>query len=339
MPDRGARERRLAAVWYGREAPSLLLRILAKLYGGVLALRRRAYGAGLFSVHRIAVPVVVVGNVTVGGTGKSPLTAWLAERLHERGRRPGIASRGYGRRTTDVRLVASGDAPEDVGDEPLMLARQTGVPVCVAARRADAAQRLVDEGCDVILCDDGLQHLALARDFELAVLDGARGVGNGRLLPAGPLREPVRRLAEVDAVVVHGEGASPVRPRHALRLTLAPSALRSVTGDAQQPLEWLRDREVHAVTGIGHPERFFTLLRQLGARVREHAHPDHHRFIATDLAFGDALPVLMTAKDAVKCAELAGPGYWVLPVTAVLSNSDAEWLLGRILALRAEGLA
>jgi tetraacyldisaccharide 4'-kinase len=215
-----------------------------------------------------------------------------------------------------------------------MLLRQTGARVCVAPRRSDAARKLVEAGCDVILCDDGLQHLALARDFEIAVVDGSRGMGNGRLLPAGPLREPASRLSSVDAVVVQGEGpAAMTGAAPMLRMTLAADELRSVAGSERRGLAWLNGREVHAVTGIGNPHRFFDLLRSLGAQVREHALGDHHRFTAGDIEFADELPVLMTAKDAVKCTTLAGARHWFLTVSAQFAPEDEEWLLGRILAL------
>jgi tetraacyldisaccharide 4'-kinase len=335
MPERRGFERRLLAGWYDPRRPPLALRLLAGVYVGVLGLRRGLYASGLLRARRVRVPVVVVGNLTVGGTGKSPLTALLATRLAALGRRPGIASRGYGRSTRGVHLVAAGDTAAEAGDEPLMLRRQTGVPVCVASRRADAAQRLIDAGCDLILCDDGLQHLALARDLELAVIDGARGVGNGWLLPAGPLREPATRLSRVAAVVVNGALSAPLPAVAARRLQMRLEAgeLQAVSGEARQPLEWLRGRAVHAVTGIGHPERFFTLLRGLGAEVHEHPLPDHHRFVAGDIDWPDALPVIMTAKDAVKCGALAGARHWYLPVTAALPRADEDWLLERILAL------
>jgi tetraacyldisaccharide 4'-kinase len=255
------------------------------------------------------------------------------QHLRARGRRPGIASRGYGRRGSGVHLLAAADDPAQVGDEPLMLHRETGVPVCVAARRGAAALRLIEAGCDIIVCDDGLQHLALARDFELVVVDGHRGLGNGHLLPAGPLRESAARLATVDAVIVNGAGGDPAATAHTLHMSLEPAGLRAVAGQGRQPLDWLRGRAVHAVTGIGNPQRFFALLRELGAQVREHALSDHHRFAAADIEFPDALPVIMTAKDAVKCSALAGERHWYLPVSATLALAEEEWLLERILAL------
>ncbi len=298
-------------------------------------MRRAAYSSGVLRVNRLPVPVVVVGNVTVGGTGKTPLTAWLVTRLVAAGVKPGIASRGYGGGRSDAPLlVEAGADPAVTGDEPLLLRRETGAPVCVSADRSAAARRLVDEGCDLIVCDDGLQHLALGRDLELAVVDGARGFGNGALLPAGPLRDPVKRLAGVTAVVVNG-GGSPVLSvaTPVLRMTLEAGELQSLSGQGTHPLDWLRGRDVHAVTGIGNPHRFFAQLRELGARVREHAFPDHHPFAAADLRFADDLPVIMTAKDAVKCARLADARHWVLPVAATLPADQERWLLERILAL------
>jgi tetraacyldisaccharide 4'-kinase len=335
MPEGHSLERWLLARWYDPAPPPLSLRLLAHLYGAALVARRALYACRLLRARRVGVPVVVVGNVTVGGTGKSPLTAWIASRLRERGHHPGIASRGYGRSGAGLRLVSSTDTAAEVGDEPLMLHRETGVPVCVAARRADAAERLVTAGCDFVICDDGLQHLALARDLELAVLDGARGLGNGWLLPAGPLREPAGRLSEVAAVVVNGARAVQQGPAVAreLHMSLAAGPLRAVAGEAGQPLEWLRGRAVHAVTGIGNPERFFGLLRTLGAEVREHAFGDHHRFVAGDIHWPDALPVIMTAKDAVKCLSLAGARHWYLPVAAMFPRAEEDWLTERILAL------
>jgi tetraacyldisaccharide 4'-kinase len=338
MPDDGGLPQRLAALWYSAARPPFALRLLAQAYGRVLALRSALYTRGILKVRRVAVPVIVVGNISVGGTGKSPLAAWLVDRLKAAGRRPGIASRGYGRTTSGRRLVAEGDDPEQVGDEPLMLRRQTGAPVCVAAQRFEAAEALVAAGCDIIVCDDGLQHTALARDFELAVIDGSRGLGNGWLLPAGPLREEVERLGRVDALVINGEGAAALLgPGRRLLMRLRPEELRAVRGEARQSLDWLRGRELHAVSGIGNPDRFFDLLRSLGAQVHAHPLDDHHRFSAADIDFADSLPVIMTAKDAVKCAALAGPRHWYLPVVAELAPADEQWLMARVLALAPGG--
>lgn len=340
MPDAG-RAARLEALWYGCERPPAGLRLLAAVNSAVVRARGAAYRAGLLATTRVDRPVIVVGNITVGGTGKTPLTAWLAQELRAAGHSPGIASRGYGRRGGELRWVEPDDDPADVGDEPLMLRQQTGVPVCVAARRSEAARRLVSAGCDMVLCDDGLQHLALARDLELAVVDAARGLGNGYLLPAGPLREPAARLENVAAVVLNvgeaqgGEIPLPALPDRVrcLRMSLAPGELRSLASQPDRPLASLAGEAVHAVTGIGNPQRFFALLRASGARVHEHAFPDHHRFAEADIRFGDDLPVIMTAKDAVKCRRFADARHWVLPVRAQFAEDDARWLRQRVLGL------
>lgn len=331
------RRGRLERQWYSAVPPSFGLRALATLHGGVLALRRALYARGLFASRRASVPVVVVGNLTAGGTGKTPVTAFLAERLVAGGATPGIASRGFGRSTRGLRDVEADDDPARVGDEPLMLRRQTGVPVCVAERRIEAVDRLTARGCNVVVCDDGLQHLALRRDFEIAVVDASRGLGNGRLLPAGPLRETADRLRSVDAIVVNGTGgaADALLPPgvRALPMQLQAQRLDPLAGGAPLPLEWLQGRTVRAVAGIGHPERFFGLLESLGARVLPHALPDHHAFVADDIRFADDLPVILTAKDAVKCAVFADARHHVLTVRAHFAPADETWLVERIRAL------
>jgi tetraacyldisaccharide 4'-kinase len=302
----------LARSWYRDVAWNALLSPPAWLYGTVVRLRRRAYQRGWLRSIRIAAPVVVVGNLTVGGTGKTPLAAAVVQRLRERGRRPGLAARGYGGRVRHgARLVTAGSDPREVGDEPVLLARATGCPVAVARRRAEAAELLLGEGADVIVCDDGLQHYALARDAEIAVVDAARAHGNRRLLPAGPLREPLTRLEEVDLVLHQGRGGD---------FELRPEAARPVAGgDERRPLVAFAGRRVHAVAGIGDPERFFDMLRAAGADVVPHPFPDHHPFEARDIRFEDDTPVLMTEKDAVKCVDFADVRHWYVPVTARLS--------------------
>lgn len=302
--------------WYGGSAP-LLLRPLAALYGGIssrLAARKRAQAV------RLPVPVIVVGNISVGGTGKTPLVTWLVEELRARGLRPGVISRGYGGRAPvyPLRVTAQTDAAL-CGDEPALLARRLGVPLSVAPDRVAAAQQLIaSDGVDVIVSDDGLQHYRLARDAEICVVDGARGLGNGGLLPAGPLREPPSRLASVGLVVVNGGGW---RPAQALGVPVADMQLQ--LGEAQnlrsgerRALHVFAGRPLHALAGIGHPERFFAALRAQGLQPTVHAFADHHAYTAADLAFGDGLPVLMTEKDAVKCASFAQADAWCVPVTA-----------------------
>jgi tetraacyldisaccharide 4'-kinase len=331
-------EKGLTALWYGEHPAASLLQPLASCYGALLAARRRAYQAGWLRRASAGKPVVVVGNLTVGGTGKTPLTLWLAHELGARGLEVGIVSRGYGRSGSEPRRVKPGASWRDVGDEPLILARRSGCRTIVGADRVGAARRLVADGVDIILADDGLQHLRLARDCEIVVIDGMRGFGNGRLLPAGPLREPAVQLWQADAVVVNGERQHPslagaLPPQGTLAMRLAPLGAERLDMRAEgSPLEAFAGQRVHAVAGIGNPQRFFAMLRERGIEVIEHGFPDHHAFVPPDLAFADELPVLMTEKDAVKCAAFADARLWYVPVSAELVAGDAEELLARVLA-------
>jgi len=332
MPERAPVRSWLQRRWYEGSAPLPLLPLSA-LYGAAVRLRRAAYGRGWLASRGPPVPVVVIGNLTVGGTGKTPLVIWLATALREAGHWPGVVLRGYGGRVRTPRLVAPDDVAAAVGDEALLIARRTDVPVAVAVDRAAAAGLLAGEGCTVVLSDDGLQHLALRRDFSIVVVDGARGLGNGALLPAGPLREPASMLDGVDAVVIHGVDAHHVgRGREPLGMELRPESLRELRPDREGSLDTLRGATVHAVAGIGHPQRFFALLRGLGARPIEHPFADHHAYRPRDLAFGDDLRIVMTEKDAVKCAPFADARMCCLRVAAKLPESDAARLLCAILA-------
>jgi tetraacyldisaccharide 4'-kinase len=334
--ERWLAERRLTELWYRDRARPSLLQPLAWLYGALLALRRRAYRSGVAHSASAGKPVVVVGNLTVGGTGKTPLTVWLARALREQGLRVGIVARGYGSHDERApRRVATNSRWQQVGDEPLILARRSGCPTVVGIDRLAAARVLAGEDVDVILSDDGLQHLRLARDGEIVVIDGARGIGNGRLLPAGPLRDPLWRLREVDAVVVNGAAThgslAALLPSRTLAMQLVATEVVSVDERTRRSLESFRGERVHAVAGIGHPRRFFDQLGAHGVQVIEHAFPDHHPLVAADVEFADALPVLMTEKDAVKCTSFANPRLWYVPVTAQLTARDAHELLTRVL--------
>lgn len=275
--------------------------------------RRAAYASGLLRSTRLPVPVIVVGNLTVGGTGKTPLTIWLARHLSAQGHRVGIVSRGHGGGASHWPQPVRPDSdPALVGDEAVMIARRSGCPLVVGPDRVAAARALLGRcAVDLLLCDDGLQHHALARDIEIAVVDGIRRLGNERCLPAGPLREPPARLSTVDLVVCHG---SPRRGEFAMQLEVR--ALVPLAGGEERSPASLRGQRVHCVTGIGHPERFFASMRALGARVVAHAFPDHHPFSPADLDFGDDAPVVMTEKDAVKCERFAGHRHWYLAVEA-----------------------
>ncbi len=314
-------------IWYGKRPPPLWLIPLSFAYAAAAALRRLLYRRGFGISIRLPSPVVVVGNLTVGGTGKTPLVIWLAARLVAAGRRPGIVTRGYRGTAASARLIDASDDPAIVGDEPLLLARRTGLPVAIGRERPAAARLLIDAGCDVILSDDGLQHAALARNCEIAVLDGVRRFGNGRLLPAGPLRETPLRLASVDAVVVNG--GTPAAGEFAMRL-VAASAVNLRDG-AVKPLGEFAGAAVHAVAGIADPERFFAMLRERGIILTTHALDDHARIAARDIRFADDKPVLMTEKDAVKCTGLADDRHWYVPVDAGFGEADAKALVGIII--------
>jgi tetraacyldisaccharide 4'-kinase len=332
MPELGGLRGWLVRRWY-EGAPPLVLRPIAGLYGWLVRMRRAAYASGWLAQRHPGVPVIVVGNLTAGGTGKTPLVIWLAEQLRAAGQRPGVVLRGHGGAGRAPRLVDAGDTPAEVGDEAVLIARRTGVPVATGVDRVAAAQLLARRGCTVVVADDGLQHLAMRRDLALAVVDGARGFGNGALLPAGPLREPVDMLRQADLVVIHGEDRTGIaRGRASLRMSLEPGRLRALLAAREEPLESLRGLPVHAVAGIGNPQRFFDLLRSLGAQPVEHAFADHHPFRAQDLAFDDKTRIVMTEKDAVRCSALAGQRMWYLPVSASLPEADAAQLLRAVLA-------
>jgi tetraacyldisaccharide 4'-kinase len=316
-------KRALPAAWY-RKAPWLgLLQPVAALYGALARRRRKRLQQ---SAYRASVPVIVNGNITVGGTGKTPLTIALARELQRRGKRVVILSRGYGGDAVNHPLDVKLNTPvEECGDEALLLALHCGCPVLVDPLRSRAA--LYGETRyqpDVLLCDDGLQHYALARDIEIAVVDGARGFGNGRLLPAGPLREGVARLDEVDFVVVNGErsAALPAFKAPDFSLHLRTTDLRALNDGRQLDLPAWQARfglgPVHAVAGIGNPERFFQSLRELGFAIIEHAYADHQTWSRGQLDFADGLPVLMTEKDAVKYLGFADERHWAVQVEADL---------------------
>ena len=314
----------LNRIWYDRAAPPWWLLPLSFVYGAVVGSRRYLYAKRLRKSTRMASPVVVVGNLSVGGTGKTPLVCWLVGRLTDLGFKPGVVTRGYGGSSRNVRLIDSSDDPNVVGDESVLLARRTGAPVAIGHDRPGASQLLLNAGCDVVVSDDGLQHYGLARDCEIVVVDGDRRFGNGWLLPAGPLRESKSRLAAADAVVVNG-GRALLDGALSMRLE-AKSAL-SLIGGAVKVLDEFAGRSVHAVAGIGNPERFFNMLRAHGIEVVGHPLPDHARLQAADISFTDDRPVLMTEKDAVKCERIAGPHHWYVPVTASFSGGESNALL------------
>ena len=301
-----------------------LLAPLGALYAGAAAARAAAYRRGWLPRARLAGPVISVGNLSVGGTGKTPFVIWMVERLREWGYRPGVISRGYRGRAKryPLRVTTQTDVRE-CGDEAAVLARRLGCPIAVAPNRLKAAKMLAESGeVDVLVADDGLQHYRLARDIEICVVDGQRGLGNGALLPAGPLREPPERLDEVDLVVVNSGGFRPAKARWVMMHMATERAISMASGQSMPLARW-SGQQVHAVAGIGHPERFFRHLEDMGIRVAAHPFPDHHRFRTRELRFNDPWSVLMTEKDAVKCRGKAEPRLWYVPAAAELSADAA----------------
>lgn len=321
---------RLPEHWYRRTPLSWLLWPVSWLYCLLVIFRRFLYRTGALKSQSLPVPVIVVGNLTVGGSGKTPLVIWLARHLRDRGYRPGIVTRGYGGSLLrPPQRVTTESDPAIVGDEPLLLARHAGCPVMADPDRVRAARALATElQCNLILSDDGLQHYRLARDIEIAVIDGERRFGNGFCLPAGPLREPAARLREVDLIVTQGSGRD---GEHSMELSA--TGFNPISGGGTKPIGHFNSQRIHAVAGIGNPGRFFVQLRKLGVEPIEHAFPDHHVYVPADLYFGDNLPIIMTEKDAVKCRSFDGP-LWYLAVEAKPDFDFASALSARLKEVR-----
>jgi tetraacyldisaccharide 4'-kinase len=308
----------LERLWYGNHPLSTVLKPVSWLYGGFMRVRSGAYKIGILPRQSVDVPVIIVGNISVGGTGKTPLIIWLSALLKEQGHRPGIISRGYGGTTTKwPQQVRPDSNPYLVGDEPVLLARRTGCPVAISPNRYVAAKELLQyTDCDVLLCDDGLQHLALDRDLEIAVIDGDRRFGNGYCLPAGPLREPVSRLASVDMVVAKGKPG-----KNEFLMEYDYQDPRSLEHGNRRSIDKFANSTVHVVTGIGNPVRLYSYLRSHNISLIKHEFPDHHPFTRSDLSFGDDYPVIMTEKDAVKCMTFATENTWYIPITARFTDA------------------
>ncbi|TWI53409.1 lipid-A-disaccharide kinase [Pseudomonas duriflava] len=317
---------RLLRAWY-RDHPALrLLRPLELLYCQFARRKRRRFLDGELNTFVSPVPVLIVGNLTVGGTGKTPMILWLVDHCRARGLRVGIVSRGYGAKPPEFPWQVTADqSPAVVGDEPLMIAQRTGAPIMIDPNRPDAVKALLKaEQLDLILSDDGLQHYALARDLELVMVDAVRGFGNRHCLPAGPLREPIERIQSVDAVLQTGARAD---TEDGYAVQLKPSTLVNLVSGERRPLNYFSPgQEVHAVAGIGNPQRFFTTLETLHWRPVAHAFPDHAIYTAEQLRFQPAWPVVMTEKDAVKCREFATPDWWYLAIEAQPSSAFVSWL-------------
>jgi tetraacyldisaccharide 4'-kinase len=313
-----------------------LLWPLSVLFGLIVILRRLAYRMDLLPSHRLPVPVIVVGNISVGGTGKTPLVLWLAAHLREQGYHPGIISRGYGGSVRQPQEVLATSDPLLVGDEPVLLAHRSQCPVWVGRNRIAAAHALLAAypECDLVISDDGLQHYALQRNMEIAVVDGVRQFGNGWLLPAGPLRESQSRLRQVDAVVINGagnEGAEQFSVPRYFSMRLRGDVFRNLAdASSMTSAQVFMGQRLHAVAGIGNPQRFFEQLRGMGLRTETQAFPDHHPYRPEDLQITGVDAILMTEKDAVKCAAFSQPHWWYLEITAEVTMALLDRILEKI---------
>ncbi|MEZ0246833.1 MAG: tetraacyldisaccharide 4'-kinase [Methylophilaceae bacterium] len=315
--------------WYKSGGWHLVLMPLSWLFGLLSSLRRHAYRLGIFKTVHLPVPVIVVGNITVGGTGKTPLVIWLAEQLAQAGFKPGIISRGYGGNSDGPMPVTGHSDPAIAGDEPVMIAGRTAAPVWVGRDRAATGMALLKAhpACDVIISDDGLQHYRLARDAEIVVIDGQRRFGNGRLLPAGPLRESIRRLASVDAVVSNGVSSD----ESFIEMQLQPANFRNLMDATKSAsASAFIGKRLLAIAGIGNPGRFFAQLKTMGLQCAEKPFPDHHIYRPEDLQTGAVNAILMTEKDAVKCRAFAEPDWWYLAVDAKLDRALVERVLKKL---------
>ncbi|MEI6335863.1 MAG: tetraacyldisaccharide 4'-kinase [Methylococcaceae bacterium] len=312
-------------IWYKDHFIGVWLSPLSFLFNDFVRFRRFLYRLGILKSHTLPVPVIIVGNITVGGTGKTPLIIWLAEFLKESGFKPGIISRGYGGQAESwPQWVTVDSDAKNTGDEALLIAKQTGCPMAVGPLRVEAAKLLLGKAdCNVILSDDGLQHYALNRTIEIVVIDGERRFGNGYCLPAGPLREPIERLKNVDFIIVNGEKSED----NEISMRLVGDQLVNLVTGEQKSLQEFKGVECHALAGIGNPERFFKVLEAAGLICKTHKFPDHYPFQRHDIEYTDNKPVLMTEKDAVKCTSFAGKQHWYLPVKAVPEAAFSEQLL------------
>ena len=327
----------LQRIWYGPAWLGLPLWPLSLVFWMLVSLRRALYRAGILRSHRVPVPVVVVGNLTVGGTGKTPIALWLGRQLQLRGHRVGIVLRGYGARHAGApRVVTAADDAADVGDEALLHARRGPQVVVIGADRVAAVRLAAEQGARIVVCDDGLQHLRLARDYEIAVVDAARGFGNRLLLPAGPLREPASRIETVDAVVLARRSASAesaLEPRRPFvveaRFDTGPAV--NLRSGERRELATFRGTRVHALAGIGNPQAFFAALSEAGITADAHALADHGALDPRHLPFPDGTTVLMTEKDAVKCASYARPDWWYVELDVVIERETAQDLVALVL--------
>ncbi len=303
---------KIEQIWYNGGIGVIPLLPLSWLFRCLIMVRHWLYQHNWLVVNHFSAPLIVVGNITVGGTGKTPFVIWLATFLRNKGYKPGIVSRGYGGVATESpQPVTTTSSPALVGDEAVLLARRCCCPMVISSKRSDAVNMLLNDfDCNIVIADDGLQHYAMGRDIEIVILDGLRRFGNGQMLPAGPLREPVSRLKSVDLCVVNGE--SHLSGEYGMALVQS-SLYNLQTPEIRERLSLFKGKRVHAVAGIGNPERFFNLLRDADINVIPHPFPDHHVYCADDLNFDDAA-VVMTEKDAVKCASFEKQNHWALSI-------------------------
>ena len=304
--------------WYGTHRPPWYLRMLEPIYRlGFQRIQKNALD-GAADIQSV-LPLIVVGNITAGGSGKTPLVIRLCQLALEMHLMPGIASTGYGRKSRDTLLVEAGGDADTFGDEPILLATRTGVPVMVAARRLDAVNQLTGLNLDLIVSDDGLQQAGMTGDIEICVVDGARGLGNQHLLPAEPLREPATRLRQVDYVITNGAWHGKPDDLDVSVMQLEAITVRSLDQKVEYTVESFRQKFsgkiIHAIAGIGNPQRFFRMLQTLGIETQPHAFPDHHVFSGTDFdSLMKGSMIIMTEKDAVKCRSLGLENAWYVPV-------------------------
>lgn len=321
--------KRIDAYWYSQNPVAWLLLPVTAFYFLIVSVRRLLYRIHFFKSFKLPVPVVIIGNISVGGTGKTPLLISLCELLKKQGYRPGVISRGYGGNFEGEHVVESNDEASMIGDEPYMIFKRTACPLVVGRDRVAAAQRLLEKkDCDIILSDDGLQHYRLQRDIEIAVIDTSRGLGNGFCLPSGPLRETKSRLDSVDIVIDHCSDKNSVCRNDNFSLQFL-NVVNLASGE-ERVIESFSAQLVHAVAGIGHPERFFEQLRNCGLTVIEHAFPDHYAYKKNDFNFDDDFSILMTEKDAVKCQSFKNPRLWYVPVSAELSEHLVQKFLSKV---------
>lgn len=329
-------ECKLFHIWQHKQGAAKFLRPFSWLYCFIVVCRRWAYLLKIKKTEKISAPVIVVGNLTVGGTGKTPLVAWLANYLKEHGYQPGIISRGYGgkARHWPQQVRPDGD-PVAVGDEAILISKRTACPMAVGPERLVSGQELLHyhPACNVIISDDGLQHYALYRDIEVAVIDGKLRFGNGYCLPAGAMREPVNRLKKVDFTVVNGEAG---KDEYGMFYSIT-DACNMQDPTKCQSLEKFKGQQVHAVAGIGNPDRFFNQLTDMGLDIIPHPFPDHYFYKETDLEFDDNKPVFMTEKDAVKCKRFAKQHHWFVPITVEVHETFGKAILKRLKEIKPHG--